>query len=83
MQGQIARLKQPSKSLAAQIQSARREGIRWAKILMSTAENAGVSPETEAILFAPLREALQRAEARWRNGPSPTPPAPSEEPTKK
>jgi hypothetical protein len=83
VQGQIARLKQPSKSLAAQIQSARREWIRWARILMSTAENAGVSAETEAVLFAPLREAQQRADARWRNGPAPTPPAPSEDPTKK
>jgi len=83
VQGQIARLKQPSESLAAQIQSARREWIRWAKILMTTAENAKVSPETDAILFAPLREALQRADARWRNGPAPTPPARSEDPTKK
>ena len=46
-------------------------------------ENAGVSPETDAILFAPLREALQRADARWRNGPAPTPPAPIVDPTKK
>jgi hypothetical protein len=72
-----ALLKHPSKTLAAQTQAARREWIRWAKILMTTAENAGISPADDALLFAPLREALQKADARWHNGPAPTPPAPA------
>jgi hypothetical protein len=75
-------IQQPSKSLAAQTQAARREWIRWTKILMSTAENPEVSPETEAVLFGPLREAMQRADARWSNSPAPTPPVPVADPTK-
>lgn len=67
-----ALLKHPSKTLAAQTQAARREWIRWTKILVTTAENAGISPADDALLFAPLREALQKNDARWHNGPAAT-----------
>jgi hypothetical protein len=59
-----ALLKHPSKTLAAQTQAARREWIRWTKILVTTAENAGISPADDALLFAPLREALQKKTTR-------------------
>jgi len=42
--------------------AARREWIHWANVLMATAENAQVSPGTDALLFAPL--ARNRAESR-------------------
>ncbi len=72
-----ALLKHPSKTLAAQTQAARREWIRWTKILVTTAENAGINPADDALLFAPLREAMQKADDRWSNSPKPTPPAPA------
>ncbi len=72
-----ALLKHPSKTLAAQTQAARREWIRWTKILVTTAENAGIGPADDALLFAPLREAMQKADDRWSNSPKPTPPAPA------
>jgi hypothetical protein len=87
VEAKLAQLKHPSRTLAAQTQDARREWSRWTKILMSTAKNAGVSPETDALLFAPLREAMQKADARWSNSPKSTHPAPAPakdpDPTKK
>jgi hypothetical protein len=77
VEAKLAQLKHPTRTLAAQTQAARRAWIRWTKILMSTAENAAVSPETDALLFAPLREAMQKADARWSNSPKSTPPAPA------
>jgi len=55
-----ARLNQPAVTPAAQVQAARREWIHWANVLMTTAENAGVNAATDALLFGPLREAVQR-----------------------
>lgn len=66
-----ARLNRPSITPAAQVMAARREWIRWANVLMTTAENAGVSPATDALLFAPLREAVQRADPRWHANQAP------------
>lgn len=72
-----ARLNRPSVTPAAQVMAARREWIRWANILLTTAENAGVSPATDALLFAPLREAVQKADSRWHSNGAPAPePAP-------
>ena len=76
-----ARLNRPSVTPAAQVLAARREWIRWANILLTTAENAGVSSATDALLFAPLREAVQKADSRWHSngapavvpGPAPVP----------
>jgi hypothetical protein len=68
-----ARLNQPAVTPAAQVQAARREWIHWAKILMTTAENAQVSAETDALLFAPLREAVQKADSRWHSNGAPAP----------
>lgn len=76
-----ARLNRPSITLAAQVLAARREWIRWANVLMTTAENAGVSPATDALLFAPLREAVQRADPRWHANQAPAvAPAPAPAP---
>jgi hypothetical protein len=73
-----ARLNQPAVTPAAQVQAARREWIRWANILMTTAENAEVSAETDALLFSPLREAVARAASRWHSNSDPAPaPAPA------
>lgn len=66
-----ARLNRPSVTLAAQVLAARREWIRWANILMTTAENAGVSAETDALLFAPLREVVEKADSRWHTNGAP------------
>jgi 23S rRNA pseudoU1915 N3-methylase RlmH len=80
-----ARLNRPSVTPAAQILAARREWIRWTKILMTMAENADVSPETDALLFGPLREAVQKSASRWRAtiAPEPAPvPEPAPEPSK-
>lgn len=76
-----ARLNRPVVSPAAQVMAARREWIRWAKILMSNAENAGLGRETDALLFAPLRELVQKADSRWHSGPAPAPtPSPTPAP---
>jgi hypothetical protein len=80
-----ARLNRPSVTPAAQVLAARREWIRWANILMTTAENAEVSPDTDALLFAPLREAVQRADSRWHSNVAPEPapvPAPGPDPSR-
>ena len=72
-----ARLNRPSVTPTAQVMAARREWIRWANVLLTTTENAGVSPETDALLFAPLREAAQKADSRWHTNGAPAPaPAP-------
>jgi hypothetical protein len=73
-----ARLNRPSITPAAQVLAARREWIHWANVLVTTAENAGVSPETDALLFAPLRETVQKADSRWHSNGAPAPaPAPA------
>jgi len=73
-----ARLNQPAVTPAAQVQSARREWIRWANILLSAAGHADLDADTDALLFSPLREALQRADSRWHTKIAPAPvPAPT------
>jgi hypothetical protein len=73
-----ARLNQTAVTPAAKVKAARREWIHWAKVLMTMAENAGVSAETDALLFGPLRELVQKADSRWHTNVAPAPaPVPS------
>ena len=81
LEEQRAHLGQAAATPAAQYQAARRDWIRWANVLTETAENAEVDAATDALLFSPLRAALQRANSRWKSGatqpasPVATPPA--------
>lgn len=74
-----ARLNQPAVTPAAQVQAVRRQWIRWANILVDTAANADLDAETDALLFGPLREMVERANSRWHTkiapaaAPVPTP----------
>jgi hypothetical protein len=80
-----SRLNRPSVTPAAQVLAARREWIRWANLLMTNAEHAGLSPETDALLFAPLRGLVQKADSRWHSNGAPAPvpgPAPAPVPAR-
>ncbi len=76
LEEQRGRLDRPAATPAAQVQAARRRWIRWANILLTTAENAGVSTAVDTLLFGPLRAAAQNASSRWgrHDEPAPAPP---------
>jgi hypothetical protein len=59
------------------VEARQRQLLFPANVLMTTAENADVSPKTDALLFSPLREAVARTDSHWHSNsalaPAPAP----------
>jgi hypothetical protein len=74
-----ALLSKPAQSQASQVQNARRQWARWVSLFVETAGHAELAPETDTLLFAGLRTAVEAAKGRWHTrtepgpGPAPTP----------
>ena len=75
-----ARLGAPIGATAAQVNSARLQWVRVANALVANAELAGLDPDTDRLVFAPLRAAERTANGRKRSRdplPEPQPTAPT------
>jgi hypothetical protein len=83
LEEQKARLAETPPTLASEVQAARMTWVRTVNLFVANAQAAELDPDTDKLLFAPLRAAERASESRIKPRPAPAPaPAPAAAPAK-